>query len=98
MFSPKTESRIQTAKKVVKFVSVKSVSATVVTIIHQNTETFSKSQKAQLYIGAFLVSNMVADQVWDHTEAKINDIIEAIRPKDEEPTETIDETPITEVQ
>ena len=84
MFSPKTESRINTTKRVVRFAAVKSVSGAVVTVLHQNTETFNKLQKAQLYIGAYLVANMVADKAWDHLEAQIDDVIDVFRPKDED--------------
>ena len=83
MFSNKTESRIQTTKKVVRFVAVKSITGTVVTVLHQNIETFSKTQKVQLYIGAALVANVVADKAWDHFEAQIDELIDVFRPEDD---------------
>lgn len=83
MFSNKTESRIKMTKKVVRFVAVRTVSGTVVTLVHQNVETFSKSQKASLYVGAYLVASMVADKAWDHLEAEIDEIIDIFRPEDE---------------
>lgn len=83
MFSQKTESRIKMTKKVVRFVAVRTVSGTVVTLVHQNVETFSKSQKASLYVGAYLVASMVADKAWDHLEAEIDEVIDIFRPADE---------------
>jgi hypothetical protein len=67
------------AKRVAKFVTTRTVSGTVVSLIHQNTTTYSVPQKVSLYIGAFLVGSMVADNAWDHTEKQIDDLTKAFK-------------------
>lgn len=75
----KTNAKYNTAKGVVRFVLSKCVSGTIITIIHQNTQTFSKSQKVQLYVGAYLVGGLVADQAWERAESAIDDFATSVR-------------------
>lgn len=84
-------SKMQLTKKITKTVvsyGVKyCVSGTIITLVHYNTPTFSKSQKAQLYVGAAVVGWMVSDAAADYVSQEIDDIF-AIFEKSE--TETDD--------
>lgn len=62
----KTERYLKNAKTIVKFVAGRSVSVTVATIVHQNVTTETKAQKAQVAVGAYVVSEMVAAKTRDY--------------------------------
>lgn len=54
--------QIKTVKMVARFIVGRSVSAVIVTLVHQNVATTSRFQKLQLYIGAYVIGSMVSDQ------------------------------------
>jgi hypothetical protein len=70
--------KINTTKAVARFVVGKCVSGVIVTVVHNNCPTFSKSQKVQLYVGAFVVGAMVADAARDYTDKQIDSIVEFV--------------------
>ncbi len=69
------KTKIEMTKTIAKLVVGTSVSSVIVTIIHQNTETFKPSQKAQLYIGAYVIGAMVAKQAGTWTDEKVDQIV-----------------------
>jgi hypothetical protein len=71
--------RTSTAKNIVKFVVGRSVSGVVVTVLHNNCPVEGKAQKAQLYIGAYVVGSMVADAAVDHVITEIDRIRGLVR-------------------
>lgn len=71
------EERLPFVRTASKFVVGKSVSGVIVTIVHQNTETFTKSQKIQLYVGAYVIGAMVADAAEDYIDKRIDDVLDA---------------------
>lgn len=77
--TPETNNKLVIAKKIARFVAVRSVSGVVVTVIHQNVSVASKPAKVQLYIGAFLLGSMAADAAWDHAEQQIDEVVTAVR-------------------
>lgn len=75
----KFDKGVKTTKRVAQFIAKRSVSATMVTLVHQNTKTFNNAQKAQLYIGAYLVGSKVADVCWDEASKKFDDAVQFIK-------------------
>jgi hypothetical protein len=69
--------KLAAAKSITKFVVGKSVSGVVVTLIHNNTTTYSKSQTAQLYVGAYVMGAMVADQADNWITTQFDEMAEA---------------------
>lgn len=65
-------------KTVANFVVARSVSAVVVTVLHQNVTPANRLQIAELYVGAYVLGSMVAGHAQDHTEKKIDEIAESI--------------------
>jgi len=70
------DSTLTTAKTVTKFVIGKCVSGVIVTLLHNNVQTHSKSQKVQLYVGAYVVGAMVSDKAAEWTDKQIDDLVE----------------------
>lgn len=66
-------------KTITKFVVARCVSGVVVTLLHNNVQTHTKGQKAQLYVGAFVVGAMVADKAEDWTNTQIDEIADVVR-------------------
>jgi hypothetical protein len=60
--------KINTTKAVARFVVGKCVSGVIVTVVHNNCPTFSKSQKVQLYV----------DAARDYTDKQIDSIVEFV--------------------
>lgn len=73
-----TANKIKIAKGIARAVVKYSVSGVVVTAIHNITPTYDKKQKAQLYIGAYVVGSMVADKAEEHIDSQIDALVEAI--------------------
>ena len=71
-----TPSKIAT--KAVTFIVGGAVSATAVSLIHQNTTTYTKRQTAQLYIGAYVIGAMIADKAEEWAAAKVTPTFEAL--------------------
>lgn len=69
-------SKLDKFKTVVGLVVGISVSGTIVTIIHQNTQTFTTPQKVKLYIGAATVGSMVAKAAQKHISDEIDEVVE----------------------
>ena len=67
--------KIKITKEIASFVVGHSVSAVIVTNIHQNTIPITTRQKVQLYIGAFVVGAMVAEKAHAYTDQKIDEIV-----------------------
>lgn len=67
-------SKLETTKTIARFIAVRAVSGVVVTLAHQNLDTtdFSRSQRAGVYVGAYLIGSMVADKAADHVSEKID--------------------------
>lgn len=97
-----TPSRIAT--KVVTFIVGGAVSATAVSLIHQNTTTYNKRQTAQLYIGAYVIGAMIADKAEEYVAAKVQPNfkliedwlwipVESETPAESKPDETIKDIP-----
>lgn len=91
------------AKAVAKFVVKRSVQATVVTLVYQNTEKFNRIQKIQLYIGACYMGAMLADAAWTRGEEQFDAIAEKIpqiaaylSEKQESVKEELKESPLSE--
>lgn len=63
------------AKEITSFVVGHSVGAVIVTNIHQNTTPITPRQKAQLYIGAFVIGQMVTEKAHAYTDQKIDEFI-----------------------
>lgn len=76
-----TPSKLATAKSIARFAAIRATSGVVVTIIHQNIDTdgFSRTQRAAVYVGAYLIGSKVADVAADHMEQKIDSIVKAVR-------------------
>lgn len=55
-------SKARLATKITSRLVAGAVSATVVSIIHQNTTTYSKAQAVKLYVGAAVLGAMAADK------------------------------------
>lgn len=77
--TPVSNNKLVIARRIARFVAVRSVSGVVVTAVHQNVAVEGKLAKIQLYVGTFLLGSMVADKVWDHTEKQIDEIVEAVQ-------------------
>lgn len=78
-----------------------AVSATVVSLIHQNTTTYSRGQAVQLYVGAAVIGAMVADKAAVYVSNEVGPTLKAIEnwlwiPVEEEKPEEIEniETPL----
>lgn len=69
--------KITLAKKITRRIVGYSVTAVVITLIHQNIVTDKKRQVVQLYVGAFVIGEMVSDKAETWTDDKIDTIIEA---------------------
>lgn len=67
------------ASKIVANLAAGCVSATVVSLIHQNTTTYNKRQTVQLYIGAYVVGAMFADKAEEYVTAKVAPTFDAIQ-------------------
>lgn len=77
--STRLDEALMTAKIVTKFIARRSVSATVVTLIHHNTPTYNKAQKAQLYVGGAVIGEMVAAKASDHVGARFDSAVRVIK-------------------
>lgn len=55
-----------------------SVSTTLVSLVHQNTEVSTPIQKAKLYIGAYFVGQIVADLARDRVDASFDELVKTI--------------------
>lgn len=62
------------ARKVVGY----SVAGVVITFLHQNVTAVTKAQRVQLYVGAFVIADMVVDQAKSWSDLKIDKIADAI--------------------
>lgn len=67
------------ASKIVANIAAGAVSATVVSLIHQNTTTYNKRQTVQLYVGAYVVGAMVADKAEEYVTAKVQPTFQALQ-------------------
>lgn len=75
------------AKMLTRLVVGHSVSTTLVSLVHQNTETSTPIQKAKLYVGAYFVGQIVADLARDRVDStftQLNNTIEAAKKQREE--------------
>lgn len=59
------------ASKLVANLAAGAVSSVVVSIIHQNTTTYNRGQKAKLYIGAYVLGAMAADKAAVYVEEQV---------------------------
>lgn len=66
------------ATKLVANLAAGAVSSVVVSIIHQNTTTYTNTQKVKLYVGAYVIGAMVADKASDYVEAKVSPFFVAL--------------------
>jgi hypothetical protein len=69
--------KIALAKKITRRVVGYSVTAVIITLIHQNIVTDKKRQVVQLYIGAFVIGEMISDKAEDWTDDKFDTILDA---------------------
>jgi len=67
---------IVTLKFVTRHVVGYSVSAVIVTFLHQNTQTFSTTDKAKLYIGAGAIGAILADACRDRVNKNVDGVID----------------------
>lgn len=78
----------QITKIVVKHIVGYSVAGTVVSLIHNNTTTYTTGQKVQLYIGAAAVGAMTAEAAEEYTGKVIDDVFAIFEKSEPEPDET----------
>lgn len=67
-------SKLDTFKKVAKFVVGLSTSWTVGNVIANNTNAEKPHQKVEAYVGGVVVGSMVADAAEEHIDKKIDEI------------------------
>jgi hypothetical protein len=72
----KDSTSVVVTKFVTKAIVGTSVSGTLVTMIHQNTQYFNTTQKVKLYIGAAAMGMVVTDYVKDYADKKIDELID----------------------
>ena len=66
---------VTTLKFVTRNVVGYSVSAVIVTFLHQNTQTFSTTDKVKLYVGAGAIGAILADAARDRVNKNIDGMI-----------------------
>lgn len=90
-----TPSKFATAKSIARFAASRATSGVVVTLIHQNIDTdgFTRTQRAAVYVGAYLIGSKVADTVVDHMEERIDEIAKLVRELRADKSETETEIP-----
>lgn len=87
-----TPQHIAVAKTAVKFIATRTSSGVAVTLVHQNldTATFTKLQKASVYVGAYLVGRVVADNVIKEIGPKLDSaeasIVQLIKDRENDTT------------
>lgn len=75
----KKTSKTTIARAITRTVVKRSVSGILVTIIHTQCPTFNKSQKVQLYVGAWAVGGMIGDKAGDWAADEVSDAIDAVK-------------------
>jgi hypothetical protein len=73
--NPRTREGIKT---IVRFVVARATSATIVTIVHSNTDPENAYQTASVFVGAHVLGEMVADATGPFVDKQIDEIAEAI--------------------
>jgi hypothetical protein len=97
--TPEIPSPAKLATMIVSRLAAGAVSATVVSLIHQNTTTYSRGQAVQLYVGAAVVGAMVADKAADYVTTEVTPIFKAVENwlwipvEEEKPVENFPQTP-----
>jgi transketolase len=72
---PRTRDGIKT---ITRFIVARATSFTVMAIIRQNVETDNSLQDASVFVGAYVIGDMVADATKPYVNAQIDEIAEAI--------------------
>jgi hypothetical protein len=72
---PRTREGIKT---IVRFIVGRATSATIVTIVHSNTDPENAYQTASVFIGAHVLGEMVADATAPFVDKQIDEIADAI--------------------
>lgn len=65
-------------KSAVHFVVARCVSATIVTLVRQNTDAESNLQQVELFIGAHVIGELVASKTRERTDELVDRIAEGI--------------------
>jgi hypothetical protein len=87
-----TKSKLATAKTVTSFVVGFSVRAVIATAVVNLVPTETKAQKAQLFIGTYVVSHMVADHAKTYASDQFDEYVALYRKitkSDKAATETV---------
>jgi hypothetical protein len=72
---PRTRDGIKT---ITRFVVARATSFTVIALIRQNVETEKALQDAGVYIGSYVIGEMVADATHDYVNNQIDEFADAI--------------------
>jgi hypothetical protein len=72
---PRTRDGIKT---IARFIVARSTSFTVMAIIRQNVETDNSLQDASVFVGAYVIGDLVADATKPYVDNQIDEIAEAI--------------------
>lgn len=72
---PRTRDGIKT---IVRFVVARATTFTVMAVIRQNVETDSTLQDASVFVGAYVIGDMVGDATHELVDNQIDEIAEAI--------------------
>ena len=75
---PDLPSKAKITSRLVANLAAGAVSSVVVSIIHQNTTTYSKTQTVKLYVGAYVMGAIAADKAADYVEEKLTPTFDMI--------------------
>ena len=76
--------KLETTKKIVKFVVGMSTAFTVGNVIGNNVNPDNKFRKAECVVGGAVVGSMVADAAEEHIDRKIDEIVGYFRGEKDE--------------